>query len=142
MEHFKHYLLGKNFTLETDHKALLPIFNRQRINREYSPRLIGWRHRLLPYNFEVIHTPGKEMGITDYHSRTPNTFGPEDKSLTKEITICQLKFLNEWKNQNLERAIWNESSDPLLPKIRKRSIRKSLDLSKFQKIQRREKMST
>ena len=67
MEHFKHYLLGKNFTLETDHEALLLVFNRQGINREYSPQLIRWRYRLLPYNFEVLHTPGKETGITDYH---------------------------------------------------------------------------
>ncbi len=122
MEHFKHYLLVKNFTLETDHKALLPIFNRERINREYSSRLIQWRHRLLPYFFEVIHAPGKEMGITEYLSRFPNTKGPEDKSLTQEITICQLNFLNDWKNLNLERAIWSESSDPLIPKSRKDSV--------------------
>ena len=65
------------------------------------------------------------MGITDYLSRTPNASGPEDKSLTQEITICQLNFLNDWKNLNLEKAIWNEATDPLLPKSRKSVVHKN-----------------
>ena len=48
VECFKHYLLGRKFRSETDHKALVSVFNRERINKEYSPRLIRWRHRLLP----------------------------------------------------------------------------------------------
>ena len=48
VQYFKHYLLGRKFRLETDHKALVSVFNRERINKEYSPRLIRWRHRLLP----------------------------------------------------------------------------------------------
>ncbi len=27
-EHFKHYLLGRHFTVETDRKALVSVFNR------------------------------------------------------------------------------------------------------------------
>ncbi len=55
------------------------------------------------------------MGITDYLSRSLNLTGPEDKSLSEEITICQINFLNDWKNSNLARAIWSESADQRLP---------------------------
>ena len=63
--------MGRRFTLEKDHIALISVFNRERVNKDYSPRLIRWRHRLLPYEFEVVHRPGQTMGITDYLSRSP-----------------------------------------------------------------------
>ena len=33
VEHFKHYLMGKHFTVETDHSALVNVFNRDRNNK-------------------------------------------------------------------------------------------------------------
>ncbi len=57
-EHFKHYLLGRHFTVETDHKALISVFNRHRAHKEYSARLTRWQMRLLPFDFTVIYTPG------------------------------------------------------------------------------------
>ncbi len=60
VEYFKHYLMGRKFKLETDHKALVSVFNRERLNKDYSPRLIRWRDRLLPYEFEVTHSQEKQ----------------------------------------------------------------------------------
>ncbi len=39
VEHFKFYLLGRKFRVETDHKALVSVFGRHRLNKEYSSRL-------------------------------------------------------------------------------------------------------
>ena len=41
-EHFKHYLLGRRFTIETDHKALVAVLNRHRMTKEYSSRITRW----------------------------------------------------------------------------------------------------
>ena len=43
IEQFKYQLMGRKFTVETDHRALLPIFNKNCIEKQYSSRLIRWR---------------------------------------------------------------------------------------------------
>ena len=67
-ERFHLYLYGAPFTLITDHKPLVPIFN----NPKAKPpaRLERWNLRLQPYNFTVRYEPGK-MNPADYISRHP-----------------------------------------------------------------------
>ena len=66
LEHFKHYLFGTEFTLQTDHRALLTALNKNRGNKTYQSRLTRWVNRLLPFNFNLEHIPGKNMGFVDY----------------------------------------------------------------------------
>ena len=72
VDRFKHYLLGKEFTLATDHKALTSALGEYKSNKAYQSRLTRWVDRLLPYQFKVVHIPGKDMGIVDYMSRERN----------------------------------------------------------------------
>ena len=72
LEHFKHYLQGSEFTLQTDHQALLTALKENRGNKTYQSRLTRWVDRLLPFNFNIEHIPGKQMGFADYFSRNPN----------------------------------------------------------------------
>ena len=71
LEHFKHYLYGTEFTLQTDHRALLSALNENRGNKTNQSRLTRWVDRLLPFNFELELIPGKNMGFADYLSRHP-----------------------------------------------------------------------
>ena len=71
VDQFKHYLLEKEFTLATDHKALTSALGEHKSNKTYQSRLTRWVDRLLPYQFKVVHIPGKDMGIVDYLSRDP-----------------------------------------------------------------------
>ena len=94
--------MGRKFTVETDRKALLPIFNKNCIEKQYSSRLIRWRQRLLPYNFEVIYRPGRTMGLTDILSRSPHGNSPPDKPLEEEsFVIAKIGALNDIKNEVL-----------------------------------------
>ena len=68
----KHYLLGKEFVIATDHRALVSALDENRSNKTYQSRLTRWVDRLLPYQFKVVHIPGRNMGIVDYLSRDPN----------------------------------------------------------------------
>ncbi len=95
-EHFKHYLLGRHFTVETDHKALIAVFNRHRAHKEYSSRLTRWQMRLLPYDFDVVYRPGSQMGITDYHSRDPVFKAPPLKD-ESSLVMAIIKHLNTEK---------------------------------------------
>ena len=84
LEHFKHYLYGTEFTLQTDHRALLSALNENRGNKTYQSRLTRWVDRLLPFNFNLEHIPGKNMGFADYLSRHPkNSPTPPSEDDTK-----------------------------------------------------------
>ena len=63
LEHFKHYLVGTEFTLQTDHRALLSALNENRGNKTYQSRLTRWIDRLLPFNFNLEHIPGEKHGF-------------------------------------------------------------------------------
>ena len=64
IEFFKIYLYGKEFSIITDHRALLSILKEHRSNKSYSSRLSRLVDQLLPYQFKIKHLPG-----ADYISR-------------------------------------------------------------------------
>ena len=76
LEHFKYYLYGSQFLLQTDHQALLSALKENRENKTYQSRLTRWVDRLLPFYFTVEHVPGKNMGFADYLSRNPSGKAP------------------------------------------------------------------
>ncbi len=69
---FKPYLIGLNFQIETDHKPLIPILTTKFFD-DLSPRIQRLRMHLLQFNFEISHTPGKDLITADLLSRKPTT---------------------------------------------------------------------
>jgi hypothetical protein len=65
IQHWRHYLLGKEFTVYTDHKSL-KHFLQQRIS---SPDQQCWLAKLLGYQFEVKYKPGLENKAADALSK-------------------------------------------------------------------------
>ena len=64
--HFRMYLLGHHFKVITDHKPLLPIFNRP--TSQASTRIDNWRLKLQSFNFETLYSRG-DQNPADYISR-------------------------------------------------------------------------
>ena len=99
LEHFKYYVDGNKFTLQTDHQALLSALKNNRGNKTYQSRLSRWADRLLPFNFTIEHIPGENMGFADYISRhpsgSPTTINEDDEkfviNLIEEIKHAILK---------------------------------------------------
>ena len=79
-EYFKYFLFGKNFTVLTDHGALLSVLKSHRSNKSYKSPLLRWIDRLLSFNFNIEHIPGTRMGLVDYISRQLNQ---KAKSITQ-----------------------------------------------------------
>ena len=71
MEYFENDLHGKEFSIITDHRALLSILNKHRSNKSYNSCLSQWVDRLLSHQFKIEQLPGAKMGIVDYISRNP-----------------------------------------------------------------------
>eukprot|EP01053_Blabericola_migrator_P008189 Blabericola_migrator_1__8188@NODE_4230_length_1269_cov_24_703827_g1533_i2_p1_GENE_NODE_4230_length_1269_cov_24_703827_g1533_i2NODE_4230_length_1269_cov_24_703827_g1533_i2_p1_ORF_typecomplete_len171_score12_00RT_RNaseH/PF17917_1/5_9e25RT_RNaseH/PF17917_1/1_6e03RT_RNaseH_2/PF17919_1/2_6e13RT_RNaseH_2/PF17919_1/2_9e03_NODE_4230_length_1269_cov_24_703827_g1533_i25651077 len=63
IQYFRHYLLGKHFTVRTDHNSLKWLMNcdKGRVGR--------WNTLLADYEFTIIHRPGSKMQHVDYISR-------------------------------------------------------------------------
>ena len=69
IHHFRYYLLGKRFTLRTDHEPLKWLFN----VREPAGQLARWLERLAAYDFAIVHRPGIRHSNADALSRlVPN----------------------------------------------------------------------
>jgi hypothetical protein len=65
IQHWRHYLLGREFIVYTDHKSL-KHFLQQRVS---SPDQQCWLAKLLGYQFEVKYKPGSENRAADALSR-------------------------------------------------------------------------
>lgn len=66
-ERFHTYIYGKKIIVETDHKPLENIQNKN--IAQVLPRLKRMLLRLQPYDAQITYKPGKEMCIPDYLSR-------------------------------------------------------------------------
>ena len=63
-------MLGLSFTLEKDHKPLVPLLTTTALSK-MPPRLLRFRLRMMRYNPEVLHVPGKRQICADALSRAP-----------------------------------------------------------------------
>ena len=54
--HYRHYLLGREFTVRTDHSSLTWLLN----FREPQGQLARWLEELSQYHMTVQHRPGKQ----------------------------------------------------------------------------------
>ena len=66
---WKHYLLGVEFLVKTDHQSLRYFLNKPSI----SERHIKWATFLQNFHFQIIYKPGKENIAADALSRRPIT---------------------------------------------------------------------
>jgi hypothetical protein len=67
-EKFKTYLVGKQFFLITDNKAMEIILKNPRSKQP--ARILRWNLRLMEYHYDIIHRPGN-TNIADFLSRNP-----------------------------------------------------------------------
>lgn len=67
VKHFRHYLLGKHFTILTDCSAVRHSFLKKDINM----RIARWVMALTEFSFDIKHRPGGQMQHVDCLSRNP-----------------------------------------------------------------------
>lgn len=74
-ENFRHYLIGRTFTIRTDHQALKWLFSL----KEPKNRIARWIEILSAFDFKIEHRPGLKHQNADALSRCPGT--PEEQLL-------------------------------------------------------------
>ena len=63
IQHFRIYILGQEFSVETDHKALAYLHTSKHLNGW----VMRWALLLQPYTFTMRHRPGARNGNADGH---------------------------------------------------------------------------
>ena len=127
LEHYKYYLYGSEFILQTDHQALLTALKENRGNKTYQSRLARWVDRPLPFHFTLEHVHGKNMGIAVYLRRNPSGEATQPSDDDKNFvinTIEEIKFTllrnaltpnvaNKTTNQNVDtKQVTNDVLNP------------------------------
>ena len=59
-----------SFTLETDHKPLVPLLSHKHLD-SLPPRVVRFRLRLMRFDYIIKHVPGKSLHTADTLSRAP-----------------------------------------------------------------------
>ncbi|CAF4947096.1 unnamed protein product, partial [Rotaria magnacalcarata] len=75
IEKWHKYLDGQSFSIETDHKPLLPLNSKQQLNSKCE----RWRLKLQQYRFTIKYIKGKHNTVADYLSRSPVDNGSNDE---------------------------------------------------------------
>ncbi|KAF9760812.1 Retrovirus-related Pol polyprotein from transposon 17.6 [Nosema granulosis] len=92
IENFRHYLLGREFTLRTDHRALTYLWQ----TKTPGSRLMRWTLKLSEYTFNLEYIKGED-NIPDGLSRIP-------KQKEKSVNSVRMPHIPDEKNKkrNLE----------------------------------------
>jgi RNase H-like domain found in reverse transcriptase len=67
VQHFRYYLIGRRFTLITDHSALKWLWNKPNLTGMYA----RWLVILQEYEFDTVYKKGKNHQNVDTLSRLP-----------------------------------------------------------------------
>jgi len=118
-DRLKCFLLGKQYTIETDHKPLPAIFKTKNLD-ELTPRLQRFRLRMMRYEYCMIWTPGKDMLIADFLSRDPRP-STGDGELAEEVEafIHEVSMVNiNTSDQNVTKVLNSQMRDPICAQLK------------------------
>ena len=63
-ERFQDYLIGLDYTTETDHKPLVPLLSTKNLE-ELPIRVQRFCLRLMRFTYTIVHVPGKNLCTAD-----------------------------------------------------------------------------
>ena len=114
------YVLGLRFTMETDHKSLVPLLTTTDLSKMH-PRILRFRLRMMRYNPEVLHVPGKCQISADALSRAPvNSPNTSDVQFIEEVETFACSTVDQLPAtaQRLQEIIEAQRNDEVCMEVR------------------------
>lgn len=88
---FHKYLYGRLFTIYTDHKPLISLFNPKKpMPQMGSPRVQRWAVTLSAYEYNIEYKPGKHHANADALSRLPLPNTAPGKEMTERVLMMDV----------------------------------------------------
>ena len=119
-EKFTHYILGRHFSIESDHKPLIPLLSTKNLDN-LPPRILRFRLRMAKYSYTICHVPGKQLYTADTLSRAPLplTAGEADE-LHEEVETFINGLVQSWPvtEQRLDTCRKAQADDDVLSQVR------------------------
>ena len=86
-ERLRHFLLGRRFSIITDHQALIFLFGENKaIPKTASARVCRWAIKLMAFDFDLQHHPGTQISHADALSRLSQT------KITREDVVANINI--------------------------------------------------
>ena len=116
---FHHYLYGRHFQIESDHKPLAYLFNETRaIPQMASSRIQRWALTLSAYRYSIRHKAGKSLNNADALSRLPQQITTSEENCCPADLVLVMNQLST-TTVNAERIKdWTEK-DPVLSQVKR-----------------------
>ena len=118
-ERLSNYLIGLPFTVETDHKPLVPLLGTKAL-AELPPRVLRFRLRLMRYQFNIVHVPGKNLITADALSRAPaDVSSVADSAIEQEVDAFMAAVTDSLPatDQRLQEILTAQQDDPICTTI-------------------------
>ena len=116
MEKIHYFLYGNKFTLETDQKPLVSIYQKHLV--DVSPRIQRLIVRALPYNFHVVYVPGNLIPMADALSRNLKKLTSEDEEEDQiSLPILAVNYITGNYQQHPDKPVidWIREELPKMP---------------------------
>ena len=113
-ERLSQYLIGSKFTLETDHKPLIPLLSTKNLD-DLPFRIQRFHLRMMPYHYDIIHVSGKDLHTADFLSREPLKETGSDE-LRNEVDLYVHHILSQLpiSDTRLQQIQDHQETDPVL----------------------------
>lgn len=114
----KHFLIGRPFTIQSDHKPLEYIFKgNTAIPSGTSTRIAKWVIELMPYNYTIKYVQGSKIPHADALSRLH--YDNENNTTFEEDNLNETINAFEFSSEILpaERVVFETSTDPFIQRI-------------------------
>ena len=106
-EKFDYYLVGRKFEIETDHKPLIAILGEKDLSK-LPARVQRFKLRLMRYDYDIFHTPGKDMFLADLLSR------PSSNNVCDEVSKLNCNKTEAFVNSIVSFSIYEDIKEEKL----------------------------
>lgn len=114
---FHYYIYGKRTTVQTDHKPLITIVNKE--IHKVSPRMQRMLLKLFRYELHVEYLPGPKMLIADILSRNVENIGCQENDSDLDLCVHDIKLHHTVNDEKLRMVKEESGKDAEMMKIMK-----------------------
>ena len=111
-QRFHYFIYGQKIKIQTDHKPLIGIMNKE-IHQIPSSRLQRIHFKLSMCDFELVYTPGKNMLIADAISRACSTA----ENIETDIELNQVIHTVNVSDKIIEKIKYETNKDEILQEL-------------------------